>query len=63
MRDTNESLNNLIPRDVFYGKDKEIITRRDRIKKRTLELRMKTNLKNNHQIQLNNNIEYVKTIS
>lgn len=59
----HESINNLIPRDVFYGRDREIITRRDKIKKRTLELRRKINLNNNRQKHLNNNIEYVKTIS
>lgn len=59
----HESINNLIPRDVFYGKDREIITRRDRIKKRTLALRRKINLRNNQQNQSNNKLEYVKTIS
>ena len=59
----HESINNLIPKDVFYGRDREIITRRDRIKKRTLELRRKINLRNNRQKQSNNKLECVKTIS
>jgi len=45
----HESINNLIPKDVFYGKDREILTRRDRIKRRTLELRRKVNLRNSHR--------------
>jgi len=36
------------PKVCFYGKDREIITRRDMIKKRTFELRRKLNLKNNY---------------
>ena len=59
----HESINNLIPRDVFFGKDREIITRRDKIKKRTFELRRKLNLKNNYQKQSNNKLEYIKTVS
>jgi transposase InsO family protein len=59
----HESINNLIPRDVFYGRDREIITRRDKIKKRTLELRREINLRNTQQKQSNNKLEYVKTIS
>ena len=52
----HESINNLIPRDVFYGKDREIITRRDKIKKRTFDLRKKLNLKNIYHKQSNNTI-------
>jgi transposase InsO family protein len=58
----HESINNLIPKDVFYGKGMEILTRRDRIKRRTLELRRKVNLRNSHRIQSNNNVECIKTI-
>lgn len=50
----HESINNLIPRDVFYGREREIITRRDRIKRRTLEIRRKLNLKNIYNNQTNN---------
>ena len=39
------------------------ISLKNKIKKRTLELRRKLNLKNNYQKQSNNNLEYVKTIS
>jgi putative transposase len=59
----HEAISNLIPRDVFCGREWEIITRRDRTKKRTLELRRKLNLKNSYQKQSNNKLEYVKTIS
>lgn len=52
----HESINNLIPKDVFYGKDREVITRRDKIKKRTFELRKKLNLQNIYHIKSNNTI-------
>jgi len=52
----HESINNLIPRDVFYGREREIITRRERIKRRTLEIRRKLNLKNIYNNQTNNSI-------
>ena len=52
----HESINNLIPRDVFYGKDREIITRRDKIKKRTFDLRKKLNLQNIYHKRSNNTI-------
>ena len=52
----HESINNLIPKDVFYGKDREVITRRDKIKKRTFDLRKKLNLKNIYHKQSNNTI-------
>ena len=59
----HESINNLIPSDVFNGREREIITRRDKIKKRTLALRRKINLRNNQQKHSNNKLKYVKTIS
>ncbi len=52
----HESINNLIPRDVFYGREREIITRRDRIKRRTLEIRRNLILKNIYNNQNNNSI-------
>lgn len=52
----HESINNLIPRDVFYGKDREVITRRDKIKKRTFNLRRKLNLQNIYHKRSNNTI-------
>ncbi len=52
----HESINNLIPRDVFYGKDREVITRRDKIKKRTFDLRKKLNLQNIYHKRSNNTI-------
>jgi transposase InsO family protein len=41
----HESLDNVTPADVYYGRVKEILTRRDEIKKRTLRLRKQQNLK------------------
>lgn len=41
----NESLDNVIPADVYYGKDKNILTKRDEIKKQTLKLRKQQILK------------------
>ena len=65
----HESINNLIPKDVFFGRDREIITRRERIKKRTMALRRIYNLRTgkrdkekNETKSLNNNLEKVKTI-
>jgi transposase InsO family protein len=52
----HESINNLIPKDVFYGKDREVITRRDKIKKRTFDLRKKLNLQNIYHKRSNNTI-------
>ena len=43
----HESLNNLIPADVFYGREKKIVTLRQKIKQQTLKLRKSQNLKNN----------------
>lgn len=41
----HESLNNLTPADVFYGRSKEIISMRQLIKKQTLKLRRYQNLR------------------
>jgi hypothetical protein len=41
----HESLNNLTPADVFYGRSKEIFSMREFIKKQTLQLRRIQNLK------------------
>jgi transposase InsO family protein/transposase-like protein len=41
----HESLDNLTPSDVYYGRDKDILCKRDMIKKRTLKLRKQQNLK------------------
>jgi transposase InsO family protein len=35
----HEALNNVTPADVYYGRDREILTRREQIKKRTMLLR------------------------
>jgi len=41
----HESLDNLTPADVYYGRDKDILTKRDEIKKRTLMQRKQQNMK------------------
>jgi len=41
----HESLDNLTPADVYYGRDKDILTKRDEIKKRTLKQRKQQNMK------------------
>ena len=40
----HESLNNLTPADVYYGRSKEILSRRNKIKKQTLKMRKFENL-------------------
>jgi len=40
----HESLNNVTPADVYFGRNREIIARREQLKKRTLESRKKLNL-------------------
>ena len=35
----HESLNNVTPSDVYFGRDKAILKQRERIKRRTLETR------------------------
>lgn len=39
----HEALNNVTPADVYYGRDREILTRREQIKKKTMLLRRKQN--------------------
>ena len=41
----HESLNNVTPADVYFSRHREILTRRDQIKRKTLALRRKQNLK------------------
>jgi hypothetical protein len=41
----HESLNNVTPADVYFGRHREIITRREQIKRRTLKQRKHYNLK------------------
>ena len=41
----HESLNNVTPADVYFGRKREILTKRDQIKRKTLALRRKQNLK------------------
>ncbi len=46
----HESLNNLTPEDVYTGRDKRILTERERIKARTMKDRRIQNLKTSNQI-------------
>ena len=39
----HEALNNLIPVDVYYGNGREILTRREKIKKKTMIQRRRYN--------------------
>ena len=41
----HESLNNLTPVDMFFGRDGQILTRRERIKEETLRKRYSYNLR------------------
>ena len=41
----HEALNNVTPDDVYFGRQREIFTKRDQIKRKTLALRRKQNLK------------------
>jgi putative transposase len=43
----HESLENVTPADVYFGRNREIVSRREQLKKHTLELRRKQNLKPN----------------
>jgi putative transposase len=40
----HESLNNVTPVDVYFGRRSEILTKRDQIKRKTLAMRRKQNL-------------------
>ena len=40
----HESLQNVTPADVFHGRRREILTRREKIKKRTMARRRRENL-------------------
>ncbi len=40
----HESLNNLTPADIYFGRAKEVLTRRDRIKRQTMQQRRLQNL-------------------
>jgi putative transposase len=41
----HEALNNVTPADVYFGRRRKILTKRDQIKRKTLKLRRKQNLK------------------
>ena len=52
----HESLNNVTPADVYFGRYREIESRRDQIKKQTLELRKIQNLTPNQLHQPTNRL-------
>ena len=39
----HEALNNVTPADVYYGRDQKILRRREKIKRKTMQLRRKQN--------------------
>jgi putative transposase len=41
----HESLNNVTPADVYFGRHRKILTKRGQIKRKTLAMRRKQNLK------------------
>ena len=59
----HESLNNVTPSDVYFGKDKKIIERRQKIKRKTLLLRKRQNLTPDNQHFNKNNLALLNTIS
>lgn len=58
----HESLGNVTPADVFFGKNQEIESKRERIKRRTLRRRRKLNLHPN-QLQPQRPLTTTKTVS
>ena len=47
----HESLNNVTPADVYFGRNKQIETRREQLKKKTMYIRRIQNLTNHNQHQ------------
>lgn len=59
----HESLDNVTPADVYFGRYREIITRRDLLKRRTLRRRKKYNLtRNQPQPSTNHHLTITKTV-
>jgi putative transposase len=52
----HESLNNLTPADVYYGRAREVETRRERIKRETLQQRRRYNRSLTHTTNINTEI-------
>jgi putative transposase len=52
----HESLNNLTPADVYYGRAREVETRRERIKRETLQQRRRYNWVLTHKTHINTEI-------
>jgi len=60
----HESLNNVTPADVYFGRNRKIIARREQLKKQTLEFRRKQNLTPNQlQTSTTKLLTFTRTIS
>jgi putative transposase len=60
----HESLENVTPADVYSGRHREILTRREDLKRKTLKRRKLQNLKSqHHQLHLPHSLDILKTIS
>ena len=59
----HESLDNVTPADVFYGRQKEILDRREQIKKKTMHIRRETNANFVDKLNKQGYITTNKTIS
>jgi putative transposase len=57
----HESLNNVTPADVYFGRAKEIETKREKIKRHTFEQRRKYNQSHTHSSTTNRDMP--KTLS
>ncbi len=45
----HESLDNVTPADMYFGRKEKILTQRDIIKQKTLQMRKRINMKSQHQ--------------
>ncbi|MBT5234606.1 MAG: transposase [Candidatus Marinimicrobia bacterium] len=44
----HESLDNVTPADMYFGRKEKILTKRDIIKEKTLQMRKRINMKSQH---------------
>lgn len=59
----HEALENVTPADVYYGRKTEILTKREKTKRRTLKKRKQINLNNTNQRQTKKSLIHSETIS